>query len=445
LNINLERYVRFGEKLGLSEVEIATEKTVDIEVSVERGDVRGAASTSLERLVVRGLVGKKLGVYISDRVDEEELKRAVKEVYKIAKSSSPDERWESLPDPEPYGSKIEWDRDIERTSPDYYIELMAKASSEISRRDRRAVLAYGSSGCSYGYFELVNSRGIHVDDSNGYSYIYVGVIGTGGEVNTPLIIGLSFSRTVDPHTDKAVSEALGQLSHAYKTARGKTEKAIVVMDPRPFEELLSFTLIPAVSGENVVRGRSPLSDKLGEEVASEKLIIEEDPFLKEGARSSITDGEGVPTRKKLIIDRGKLKTFLWDNYWAKTRGLKSTGNGFREWGSGGIHIQPTNLVVESGKRRVEDIISGIEHGYYVTGVQGAHSSNPDTGDFSVVANPAFLVEGGEIKGLVQGLMLGGNIYDLLGKLTEVAREPKYGLTLISPAVVFEDVPIASKS
>ncbi|HDI31688.1 MAG: TldD/PmbA family protein [Thermoprotei archaeon] len=443
--MNLEKYVRKGESIGLSEIEIAVFKATAVSVNVERGEVQTAETSTIEHLIVRGLMNKRLGVYVSDRVNEEELDNAISKVCEIARNSSPDDKWDSLPEPESYGNPVEWDREIEKTGPDYYVNLMSKALSMLSERDKRALLAYGSSGCSYGYFELANSRGVHAEDSTGYSYIHVGVIGTGGEVSTPLILGLSFSRKVDPGVEKAVSEALDQLKNAYKSAEGKTEKAIVVMDPRPLEDLLSYTLLPAITGENVVRGRSPLINKLGKAVASQKLTMVEDPFLKEGARSSRTDGEGVPTRRKTIVEKGILRTFIWDNYWAKVKGLKSTGNGFRDWGTGGIRTQPTNLVIQEGRRVVEEIISEIRHGYYVTGVQGAHSSNPDTGDFSVVANPAFLIEDGEIKGLVQGVMLGGNIYELLTNLVEVAKGPKPGSVLISPALVFENVAVASKA
>lgn len=443
--MELERYVKKGESIGLSEIEIAVFRVTRVSAHVERGEVQTAGTSTIEHLIVRGLVGKKLGVYVSDRVNDEELENAVSKVYEVAINSLPDKRWDSLPEPEPYSEMVKWDRSIEETGPEYYVELMSKANTLLSGSNKRAILAYGSSGCNYGYFELVNSRGVHVEDSTGYSYIYVGVIGVGGEVSTPLMVGLSFSRKVDPGVERAVSEALDQLKNAYRSAKGKTEKATVVLDPRPFEDLLSYTLVPAITGENVVRGKSPLINKLGKTIASEKLTITEDPFLREGVRSFRTDEEGVPTRRKAIIEKGVLKTFIWDNYWAKVEGLKSTGNGFRDWITGSIRTQPTNLVVSEGKRSLEDIIAEIKHGYYVTGVQGAHSSNPDTGDFSVVANPSFLIEEGEIKGLVQGLMLGGNVYELLASVVEVAKGLKPGLMLVSPPIVFENVAVASKT
>ena len=78
-------------------------------------------------------------------------------------------------------------------------------------------------------------------------------------------------------------------------------------------------------------------------------------------------------------------------------------------------------------------------------VQGAHSSNPESGDFSVVGNPALLISDGRLVGAVHGLMVTGNIYELLEKTQEVARDPLFLPGMISPDVVFHDVSVVARS
>ncbi len=442
--MNLEKYVRLGERLGLSEVEIAVKSQGEVSVEVEMGRLKGASSGRLEHLVVRGLIGKRLGVYHSDRATEEELEKAVKMVVKIARSNQPDEKWTSLPEPQSYGPPIRWERGLLEEPAESYVKYMGEAFKLVSERDPRALIAFGGSGKSYQFIRVVNSHGVDYQEDDGGSYIFLGLIGMGGEAPTPMIMGFSFSRTVDPNVEKAVKEAVSKLSHAYRVRRGRTEVASVIIDPRPLEELLRFTLVQAILGENVVRSKSPLAGKLGEKVASEVLTVVEEPHLPEAMASRRGDDEGVATRRKPIVERGVLRTFLWDSYWAGVRGVEPTGNGFRNWDAGSVSTRPTNLVVKPGKRSLEDIIGEVKRGYYIVGVQGAHSSNPDTGDFSVAANPAYLIEDGEIKGFAPGVMLGGNIYRLLANIDEVAREPLYGWNLVSPAILFRDVPIASK-
>jgi PmbA protein len=125
-------------------------------------------------------------------------------------------------------------------------------------------------------------------------------------------------------------------------------------------------------------------------------------------------------------------------------GVKSTGNAKRNMRQGLVDISPSNIVVEPGEREIEDIIKGIKYGYYIRGVQGAHSSNPESGDFSIVGNPAILIENGKMVGAVHGLMVAGNVYDLLNQVDEVAKTPHYLQSIIGPEIVFKDVSLIAK-
>jgi PmbA protein len=109
-----------------------------------------------------------------------------------------------------------------------------------------------------------------------------------------------------------------------------------------------------------------------------------------------------------------------------------------------VEIAPSNTVVEPGGRDIRDIVSEIEHGYLIRDVQGAHSSNPESGDFSMVGNPAILIEDGEMVGAVHGLMVSGNVYELLNGAVEVAETPIVLEGLIGPEIVFEDVGVIAR-
>jgi len=102
------------------------------------------------------------------------------------------------------------------------------------------------------------------------------------------------------------------------------------------------------------------------------------------------------------------------------------------------------LVVSPGKREIADIISEIKHGYLVRDVQGAHSANPESGDFSIVGNPALLIDDGELTGAIDGLMVAGNVYELLSNAVEVAKKPRYLEGTIGPEIVFKDVQVVAK-
>ena len=213
----------------------------------------------------------------------------------------------------------------------------------------------------------------------------------------------------------------------------------MVFHPWAYSQILGYTLIQSVKGDNVARGKSKLDGKIGELIASEDLTLIDDGTDPRGMNSSISDDEGVPRQKTSIIENGTLKSFLWDTYWANKKGENSTGNAKRSMRQGLVEIAPSNIVVESGRRGIDEILSEIDHGYLIRNVQGAHSSNPESGDFSVVGNPAVLIENGEPKGAVHGLMVSGNVFDLLKKFVEASRDIHVLQSLIGPELVFEDV------
>ncbi|HDH45369.1 MAG TPA: TldD/PmbA family protein, partial [Thermococcus sp.] len=172
----------------------------------------------------------------------------------------------------------------------------------------------------------------------------------------------------------------------------------------------------------------------------------DDPLHELSINPVIADDEGVPTRKNVLVEKGVFNGFIWDNYWAKLQGVESTGNAKRSLATGGISIGFHNVIIEKGKKSLEDLVGEIDHGYLVDGFQGAHSSNPDNGNFAVVANPAFLIKDGEVKGSTV-FMMSGNIYELLPSLYEVSKEQRvlpFEGSMIVPAMAFENVRIAGK-
>jgi TldD protein len=194
-----------------------------------------------------------------------------------------------------------------------------------------------------------------------------------------------------------------------------------VMGPRVVGTLAHEALGHLAEADLTVN--SPFRGKRGEVVASEGVNMTDDGTNAGKVGVSKYDDEGVPSRrveiikdsvlkellinreyaKKIgqrtpIVDKGVLRTFLWDTYWANKMGVQSTGNAKRNMRQGLVEIGFTNLVVDPGTREIEEIISEIDHGYYIQSVQGAHSANPESGDFSVVGNPAFLIKNGKKVG-----------------------------------------------
>ena len=201
-------------------------------------------------------------------------------------------------------------------------------------------------------------------------------------------------------------------------------KVPVVYDPRVSGGLVGH-FAGAITGPSIARGTSFLKDKMGEAVFAPGISIVDDPRRARGLRSKPFDGEGLATRKQVLIEDGRLTTWLLDSASARQLGLKSTGHASR--GTGGPPSPgPTNLYMEAGTISRADLIADIKDGFYVTELIGM-GINGVTGDYSRGAG-GFWIEDGEIAYPVSGLTVAGNLKDMYLNLTPADDlEFKYGV------------------
>jgi len=210
------------------------------------------------------------------------------------------------------------------------------------------------------------------------------------------------------------------------------------------QELLHYTLINAVKSDYVQRNQSAFKGKIGKNVASEIVTIYDDGLLKGGIRTWKFDGEGVPQQKTPIIEKGVLRNFIYDNYTAKKEGKESTGNASRAGYLSTPNVEATNFRIMPGNKSPEELISGVKEGLLVYYLQGAHSSNPASGEFSVVAAPAWKIENGEVAYAIKGAMLAGNIFQVLTNVSELASNERKIGALVAPWILVENVKVIGK-
>ncbi len=196
------------------------------------------------------------------------------------------------------------------------------------------------------------------------------------------------------------------------------------------------------SGQSVVQKASPLTDKLGEKIADQRISVFEDPSL--GVSACEFDDEGVPTNKKNLIDQGIVKQFYWDRRWAARQGIESSGNGFR----GGIsRPSPSlaNICIAPGQTSVADLIAGMDEGIIVDQVLGAGQSNILAGEFSVNIDLGYKVEQGKIVGRVKDTMVAGNIFEAFCNLVDLSDRPEWvGSSAYVPHILFAQLGVAAR-
>lgn len=237
-------------------------------------------------------------------------------------------------------------------------------------------------------------------------------------------------------------ETLGRLA-AERTVRRLNPGSVkpcqvpVVFEPRVASSLLGH-FSSAINGAGVARGTSFLKDQMGKPVFADGVNIVDDPLRPRGLRSKPFDGEGVATRKSVLIEKGVLTTWLLDSGAARQLGLQTNGHASR--GTGGPPSpSATNLYMEAGPQSPEALIADIKSGFYITELIGM-GVNGVTGDYSRGAG-GFWIEDGKIAGPVSGLTVAGNLKEMFRNLIP-ADDLEFRRGINAPTIRVEGMTVA---
>lgn len=286
---------------------------------------------------------------------------------------------------------------------------------------------------------IVNSNGVSIEDKGtGFGLGLSVTIQKDGEIASAY--NSQSSRFFDLDGEKLASEVCDLAKSSLDTKPVETNDYDVVLDYYAAVGLLQ-TFIGAFNGENVLRGRSILKDKLGEEIASPALSIIDNPLLEKGMGTAKCDGEGSVSRETALIKDGKLNSFIYDIYNANKAGVETTSNGLRGSYLTTPMIAPTNLEFKFGEMME---LSEIDNGVLTTSVLGAHTANPISGDFSVEANNAFKIENGELGEPIKKAMISGNIFEIMRSVEGLDSEIKQYGSYIIPKLLVHDLRVVGQ-
>ena len=220
----------------------------------------------------------------------------------------------------------------------------------------------------------------------------------------------------------------------------KTSQVPVIFDPMVARSLLD-SLAEAVNGDSIYRGASFLAGKLGEKVAGENVTVVDDGTMPGGFGTSPFDGEGVKSRRTVVIDKGVLKSYLLNTYTAKKLNMKTTGNASRGLaGTPGIGVG--NFYLEAGERKPDQIIGDVKEGLYVTEFLG-FGVNLVTGDFSRGASGMW-ISGGQLAFPVEEITVAGNLKDMFNSISEIGSDLEFRGSVAAPTLRIDGLTVAGE-
>jgi len=217
-----------------------------------------------------------------------------------------------------------------------------------------------------------------------------------------------------------------------------TKRVPVVFDQETAGSLLG-NLCSAASGYALYKGASFLAGQLGKRLAPDWFTVYDDGRMVGGLGSRPFDGEGLPTGKNTIVDKGVLSSYLLDTYSGKKLGLPSTGNASRSVGES-PSVGPTNFYLAPGTHSVEHLLRSVKDGLYVTELIG-FGINMVTGDYSRGAG-GFWIENGELAYPVEEITIAGNLKQMFADIELIGSDLVFRGRIASPTLKIAQMMVA---
>jgi len=410
-------------------------------------DVRAGALEQAERsegidIGLRVIQGRRQAIVSASDTRRETMVAMAERAVAMA-AEAPEDPFAGLADPAQLVT--DWDvaaLDLADPAPEPDPEALTESAkaAEAAAQAVTGVSQVQSAGAAYGETE------IHLMATNGFSGGYrrtsnslscVAISGSGTDMERDYDGDM---RTF--YADLRSAEDIGRQAGERAAERAGAHQPKTGTFPVLFDERISSSLIghllAASNGSAIARGASWLRDSLDEAVLPDHLSLIEDPHRARITGSRPFDGEGLPTRRRNIVDNGVLTGWTLDLASARKLDMQSTGNAAR-----GLSSPPSpsnwNVSLTPGDATRADLIRDMGTGLLVTSMIGS-TINPTTGDYSRGAS-GFWVENGEITGPVNECTIAGNLRDMLRRIIP-ANDARPHLSRVVPSLLIEGMTLA---
>lgn len=410
---------------GFKEAEVYYEDSNSFQVKIFEGEIDSYETSENSGLGFRGLFNGKMGYAYTEKIDEDSIAFLIDSAKSNAEVLDEDDGTDIFEGSEEYSHQSRYSEALAECTVQEKIAFIKEVEEKTLAYDSRiTTLNYCVLQDFAGERVLLNNKGLSLQDkSNGLIVFVSAVAKDGEEMKTGGAIRLTrdfSSLNANAIAKEAAEEALSYLGEVSIPTR----KYPVLMRYDASASLLAaFT--PIFSAEEAQKGQSLLKDKVGKEIGSKNFTLIDDPFHPEALLGSNFDGEGVATKKTVIIADGTLETLLHNRKTAKIDGVASTGHASKSSYKSTLSVSPDNLYIAPGEQSQAELLASIDEGVFITDLSGLHSGTSTiSGDFSVAAT-GFYIKNGEIASPVKQMTIAGNFYDYMSSVVGVGSDLKF--------------------
>jgi len=436
-------------KAGATDAEAVVREGDEFSVTVRMGQVEKLQESGSRGLGVRVFLGKRSASTSTSDLTPDGVRQAVEGAMALVRITEEDP-FSGLADAGEFGSVPD---DLHLYFEDVY-SLPGAERIDWARRCEAAALAAdsritnsngGSFDVSTGRKVLANSRGFLGSYRSSYAGGSTAPLAKDENGQMQRDYWYSSARRIgDLDTPESVgAEAARRTLRRLGARRVPTQKVPIVFSPDTARSLIG-SVFEAASGDSVWRSASFLAGKLGESIAASSLtIIDNNTMLLPngvgGYGTSPFDGEGLPSRTTVVVEKGVLRSYLLNTYTARKLGMKSTHNAARGL-AGAPGIGAGNLYLEPGTLTPEQILADIPAGLYVTWLMG-FGTNLVTGDYSRGATGLW-IENGQLTHAVEEVTIAGNLAEMLRNVTAIGNDLVFRGSVASPTLRIDGMTIA---
>jgi PmbA protein len=423
-------------KGGATAAECVVREGDEFSTLVRLGQVETLKESGSRAIGVRVFFGQRAASTYSSDFSRAGLDRMLSSALELAKITSEDP-FGGIPPAEQLG-QIAGDLDLYHE--DVY-SLPGPERIDYARRTEKAALDFdariknsegGSFDAATGHKVLANSHGFVGEYSRSYCSVAAVPIAQTEDGGMQRDYWFSVARMLKKldAPEKVGRIAAERTIRRLGARRVKTARVPVVFDPMVSTSILEH-IFEGINGDSVYRGASFLAGKLGEKIAGDNVTVIDDGTIPGGFGTSPFDGEGIPTRRTVVIENGVLKSYLLNTYTAKKLGLQTTANASRGL-AGTPGIGPGNYFLQPGEKTAKDLIAGIKEGLYVTEFLG-QGVNLVTGDYSRGASGLW-ISNGELGYPVEEITVAGNLKELFFNISEIASDLEFRGSVAAPTI-----------
>lgn len=399
------------------------------EINVENGEFKLMRTVFDYYTSLKVFKDNKMGSASGNDLSKEALVKLAEDSESAAQSSPEDPCHDIAPD---QGKEV-FRQGIYEPDMDKFIERIKECLDAIKKEFPKVLVMTAIGSYDRSHWISRNTNGTEFEDFSGHYSFCINMSASEDGVNT----GISGAYVDVDNLDKPFMElgsfrkSLEDISNSIhpQSIEGKFE-GTVVLTPDTAGQFLSMLITNYISDGVIIDGTSLWLDKVGEQVASDKLTVSKKPFDKRIVLGERGTQDGFRAEDVTLIEKGVLKTHSLSLYAANKTGRKVVKN--TGW----------SLVVEPGEKSIDDIIKSVDKGLIMGGFSGGQPGA--NGDFSGVAKNSFYVENGEIKYAVTETMVNGNLGEIVKNIRDISKEVVCDGGSVIPYIAVDGVVISGK-